>query len=207
MTAILLLLPMFTAGFSTRAEEFGDSGEEERIPLGAGELSVELVSSPFDLIFLGQQNVPVQFSVANNSSVNIFVKYAAPIFSYSVLGDRMGDYEISGPLIPNLVIAPGAEHIFEFDVNVLPTALTGTPIRVDGAVLGVRLDNMETVVDSTATEPHEWVVMAEGVTAILSLFDTRRTDSRSDDSLLCQVSGEQFPLGTHHYLNNGDVLA
>ncbi len=206
VAAIVLLLQLFTGGFSIQAEELNAS-EEERALLGAGELSVELVSSPFDLIFLGQEKVPVRFSVVNISTAHVFIQNATPVFTATVYGDRMGDYVMSGPFNPNLVIAPGAEHVFEFDVDVLPSALTGSPIRVDGAVLGIRLDNMDAVSDSLAAVPHYWTVVAEGATAILHLFDTRQTADRSDDSLLCHVSREQFPLGTHHYLNNGDVLA
>ena len=207
VTAIILFLSVLTAGSLARAGELGDSTEEGRIPLGAGELSVELVSSPFDLIFLGQENVPVRFSVVNTSAVNVFIQNATPVFTSAVYGDRMGDYVISGPLDPNLVLAAGAEHIFEFEVDVLQAALTGWPIRIDGAVSGIRLDNMEAVSDTMATTPHGWTVVAEGATAILSLYDTRETPDRSDDSLLCEVWKEQFPLGTHHYLSNGDILA
>ncbi len=207
VTAIVLIIPAVTARFSIRAETSSVAGDEERIPLGAGELSVELVSSPFDLLFLGQENVPLRFSVVNNSDANVFIQYAAPVFTATVYGDRMGDYSVSGPFNPNLVIASGAEHVFEFDVDVLPAALIRWPIRIDGAVLGIRLDNMETVSDSLAAVPHYWAVVPDGATALLSLFDTRETADRSDDSLLCEVYKEQFALGTHHYLNKGEVLS
>ena len=204
--ALVILFCVFVPHPLLLADEPVSADRTGRVPLGAAGLSVERVECPHDLLFLGQINVPIRVSVVNSSDVGIFVQVVSPVFTASTYGDRMSDYQISGTLNPNVILLPGSEHVFDFSVDVLPTALTDSPIRVDGAVRAVRLDSMIALIDTTAAEPHNWTIISEGVTAVLGLFDTKNTPHRSDDSLLCYIEDEQFAFDSEHYLNDGEIL-
>ena len=199
----ILLISLAPAGRLSGAVDSPSADPRDIPALEVGELVVDSVVCPYDLVFRDQQEIRVHFNVLNVSGTNILIQNANLLFSIFSPGDRNIDYEVEGDLNPNLVIPPGTEHTFEFVVSSYPWAILDTEIRIDGLVNGRRLDTFEIASDSTATAPHTWMVVVDGINAVVALFDTRLTSERSDDSLICFIDGENFQFDTDHYLNGG----
>jgi len=206
LAGAIFVLCLAALGSQLYAEDLPGMDPNGTPLIEVGEVVVDSVFCPYDMVFLGQISIPVSFSVLNGSDANILIQFANPIFTAVLPGDRNKDYEVTGELNPNLIMLPGTEYTFEYTVNVLPSALLDTEIRLDGYIFGRRLSNFEAVNDTTADRPHRWTVASNGINTVAALFDTRLTSERSDDSLICLIDEENFQLDTTHYLNKGSPL-
>lgn len=173
----------------------------------ADSLSVESVFSEYSVVAVGQQSVPLEITVKNESAAGIFVGSVTPLFTNVALNDRAIDYILPGEPIPGVIIMPGVSHVFSISVGVSESALAGVEIRIDAAITGYRLDTSEMVSDSSAAAPHTWTVTSEYLNAFVGFFDARLTPARSDDSLIARTALEKVPFNTVHYLNNGAPIA
>ncbi|MCK4236562.1 MAG: hypothetical protein KAX38_05550, partial [Candidatus Krumholzibacteria bacterium] len=180
--------------------------EDRALHLLPGDITVESVYSPYSFLVVEQNDIPLGIDIRNASDTDIMIQLVFPIFTAVEPGDRYGDYNTSGDPTPNIIIPSGGVVSCDFTIGVSPFALTDTEIQIDAVVMGYRLDNLESVGDSTAAEPHHWMVLSEAIEAVAGLFDTRLTPDRADDSLICLFHGENFPLNQVHYLNGGRPL-
>ncbi|MHA1289397.1 MAG: hypothetical protein ACTSPB_18570, partial [Candidatus Thorarchaeota archaeon] len=129
-----------------------------------------------------------------------------PVFSAVSSGDRQGDYIVGGDTAPNVIILPGEEYDFSFYIDVSSDALIDTDIRIDAAIYATELSSYEDFADTTTEVAHHWTVLDQAINVVCALYDTRLTPERYDDSLVCQVIEEVFPLNTDYYLNNNNPI-
>ena len=100
-----------------------------------------------------------------------------------------------------------APYISSFDIT--PYISPNTQIRfitVGSGTGSIYLDNI--FIDYATKEgAHNWVVLANALTTIIALFDTRMTVDRSDDSLMVMHEGDVFTLDTDYHVASGAPLA
>jgi len=164
------------------------------------------VYSPYVYVGRGQLDIPLVVSVQNQASSAVLIQNIMPVFSAVSSGDRQGDYVVGGDTAPNVIILPGEEYDFSFSIDVSSDALINTDIRIDAAILATDFSSYEDFADTTTEEAHHWTVLDQAINVVCALYDTRLTPERYDDSLVCQVIEEVFPLNTDYYLNNSNPI-
>jgi hypothetical protein len=98
-------------------------------------------------------------------------------------------------------------YISSFDITPHISADTRIRFITDSPGTGrIYFDNV-VVNYSDLTGAHAWTVLAEGLTSIFALFDTRMTPDRSDDSLIVVREGDIFQLNTDYHVASGQSLA
>ncbi len=147
--ALVISLPLLS-GAGAAVPEKDNLSSRSKLYAG-GDLNIESVHCPLDTLYPGQQDVPVEITVANFSDTTVLVQMLQLYFSESIEGDRNADYEVSGELYPNQTVSSGEQSTYNLLVEVDQGALQDTLIYVDAYVVGRRMDNFEEITVSTTT--------------------------------------------------------
>jgi hypothetical protein len=149
---LLIVFSSFPVYSSSLPADPADSGEDRRMLSLAGDLVIESLSCPFDTVILEQAGIPVSVRLGNTSGTSIVVMLVQLIFSENYAGDRNMDYVVTGDVTPEVTIPSGGSVDLELFAEVDKDAVTGRKINIDAYAFGKRLDNLESVSDSTSSE-------------------------------------------------------
>lgn len=110
-----------------------------------GKLEIQYVQCSLDSIAYRQTRIPLTVRLINRSEVDINIQYVYLVFTHLIDGDRNGDYNVHQINSPDPLISPQESRDYEFEIDVLPGALTDQVIDVGAFVIGERQDDLSTV--------------------------------------------------------------
>ncbi len=145
-----------TVNASVKADLEPSSGEQALRSLPgaalAGELLIQNIQCLLDTLAIDQTGVPVSVWIQNRSEVDIEIRNVSLVFTYTTLGDRNSDYEVSALAGSDPMLSPNESEGFDFEVDLLSGALTGELISVQAFVVGISQDDLREVSVSSGEE-------------------------------------------------------